>query len=127
MCCLKKTGRKHRSTTPAGLFFTGNTLFLGRLRCWAELPRQDPPTTSETANNHALFLNHTTMRMLAFTMATLLFGRAGAESLTVAMAHIKDDAGFNPKEPPKHKTDIKVGLYLEHLLDVRAPPHDPHS
>ena len=60
------------------------------------------------------------MRMLAFTMATLLFGRAGAESLTVAMSHIKERAGFDPKEPPKHKTDIKVGLYLEHLLDVSA-------
>ena len=67
------------------------------------------------------------MRGLAFMMATLLFGRAGAESLTVAMAHIKEDAGFDPKEPPEHKTDIKVGLYLEHLLDVRAPPHDPFS
>ena len=87
--------------------------------------------TSETAIDRRrpthCFYSHTTMRMLAFTMATLLFGRAGAESLTVAMSHIKERAGFDPKEPPKHKTDIKVGLYLEHLLDVRAPPHDPHS
>ena len=39
-----------------------------------------------------------------------------------AMAKIKKDAGFNPKEPLKHNTDIKVGLYLEHL-DVSASPH----
>jgi hypothetical protein len=74
-----------------------------------------------------VFAHPNAMRGLAFMMATLLFGRAGAESLTVAMAHIKEDAGFDPKEPPEHKTDIKVGLYLEHLLDVRAPPHDPFS
>ena len=27
-----------------------------------------------------------------------------------AMAKIKKDAGFDPKEPPEHNTDIKVGL-----------------
>ena len=63
------------------------------------------------------------MRGLAFMMATLLFGRAGAESLTVAMAHIKEDAGFDPKEPPSHTTDVKVGVYLEHLLDVSMEKH----
>jgi len=61
--------------------------------------------------------------MLSMTMATLLFGRVGAESLTVAMANIKETAGFDPKEPPEHQTDIKVGLYLEHLLDVSIPKH----
>ena len=39
-----------------------------------------------------------------------------------AMAKIKKDAGSDPKEPPEHNTDIKVGLYLEHL-DVSASPH----
>ena len=41
-----------------------------------------------------------------------------------AMAKIKKDAGFDPKEPPEHNTDINFGLYLERL-DVSAPPHDP--
>ena len=56
-----------------------------------------------------------------------------AKSLNEAMAKIKKDAGFDPKEPPEHKTGIKVGLYLEHLLDVsalrtlRIPPHPPHT
>ena len=48
--------------------------------------------------------------------ATLLFGR-DAPLRTEAMAHIKEEAGFDPKEPPKHQTDIKVG-HLEHLLEV---------
>ena len=37
------------------------------------------------------------MRTLALTMATLLVGHAGAKSLTVAMAQIKKNAGFDPK------------------------------
>ena len=60
------------------------------------------------------------MRTLALTVATLLVGRAGAKSLTMAMAQIKKNAGFDPKEPPQHKTDVKVGMYIEHLLDVSA-------
>lgn len=60
------------------------------------------------------------MRTLALTMATLLVGHAGAKSLTVAMAQIKKNAGFDPKEPPQHKTDVKVGMYIEHLLEVSA-------
>ena len=56
-------------------------------------------------------------------VAALLVGRVGADSLTMAMAKIKADAGFDPHEPPKHKTDIKVGLYLEHLLDVSIEEH----
>ena len=55
--------------------------------------------------------------MLALMMATLVFGH-DTPLRTEAMAHIKEEAGFNPKEPPKHQTDIKVGLHLEHLLDV---------
>ena len=63
--------------------------------------------------------NH--MRTLPSTMMlSLLVAGVGASSLKVAMAHIKEEAGFDPKEPPQHKTDIKVGLYLEHLLDVSA-------
>ena len=40
---------------------------------------------------------------------------------------IKNDAGFEPKEPCKHKTDTKVGLHLDSLLAVSAHlrPH-PH-
>ena len=46
-----------------------------------------------------------------------------------AMAKIKKDAGFDPKEPPEHNTDINGlrgsrGLYLKRL-DVSAPPHNP--
>ena len=74
------------------------------------------------------------MRTLALTMATLLVGHAGAKSLTVAMGQIKKEAGFDPKEPPTHKTDVKVGMYIEHLLDVSAPAsalpltqHPPHT
>ena len=83
------------------------------------------------------------MRTLALTMAMLLVGHAGAKSLTVAMAQIKKEAGFDPKEPPQHKTDVKVGMYIEHLLDVSAaasalphttrsahaehPPRPPHA
>ena len=84
------------------------------------------------------------MRTLALTVATLLVGRAGAKSLTMAMAQIKKNAGFDPKEPPQHKTDVKVGMYIEHLLDVSAaasalshttssahaeqhPPQPPHA
>ena len=71
------------------------------------------------------------MRTLALTMATLLVGHAGAKSLTVAMGQIKKEAGFDPKEPPTHKTDVKVGMYIEHLLDVSAaasaPPHTTPS
>ena len=55
----------------------------------------------------------------------LVVGVGEASSLNdEAMAKIKKDAGFNPKEPPEHNTDIKVGLYPERL-DVSAPPHDP--
>jgi len=35
-------------------------------------------------------------------VAALLVGRVGADSLTMAMAKIKADAGFDPHEPPKH-------------------------
>ena len=40
------------------------------------------------------------------------------------MAKIKKNAGglFDPKEPPEHKMDTKVGLHLDHLLAVSAPP-----
>ena len=40
--------------------------------------------------------------LVSSLMAALLFGRAGAESLTMAMAHIKEEAGFDPHEPPSH-------------------------
>ena len=44
-------------------------------------------------------------------------------SLNEAMAKIKKSAGgFEPKEPPEHKMDTKVGLHLDHLLAVNAPP-----
>jgi len=46
-------------------------------------------------------------------------------SLSEAMAKTKKDAGFEPKEPPEHKTDIKVGLHLDHLLAVSAHPWPP--
>ena len=40
------------------------------------------------------------------------------------MAKIKKNAGglFDPKEPPEHKMDTKVGLHLDQLLAVSAPP-----
>ena len=61
------------------------------------------------------------MRMLpSCLLISLLVVEVDAKSLNEAMAKIKKDAGFDPKEPPEHKTDIKVGLYLEHLLDVSA-------
>ena len=63
-------------------------------------------------------------RLQALLFAACFVGSAFAESLTVAMAHIKDrDDGFDPKEPPTHTTDVKVGLYLEHLLDVSIEEH----
>ena len=45
-------------------------------------------------------------------------------SLNEAMAKIKKSAGglFEPKEPPEHKLDTKVGLHHDHLLAVSAPP-----
>ena len=43
-------------------------------------------------------------------------------SLNETMAKIKKNAGgFEPKEPPEHKTATKVGLHLDHLA-VSAPP-----
>ena len=61
------------------------------------------------------------MRMLpSCLLISLLVVEVEAKSLNEAMAKIKKEAGFDPKEPPEHKTDIKVGLYLEHLLDVSA-------
>ena len=65
--------------------------------------------------------------MLASRLIWLLvIGVGEASSLNdEAMAKIKKDAGFNPKEPLKHNTDIKFGLYLEHL-DVSASPHHSH-
>jgi hypothetical protein len=61
------------------------------------------------------------MRMLPSSLLiSLLVVEVEAKSLNEAMAKIKKDAGFDPKEPPEHKTDIRVGLYIEHLLDVSA-------
>lgn len=62
----------------------------------------------------------------ASLLAACLVGSAGASSLTVAMTDIRGRGEFDPKEPPDHKTDIKVGVYLEHLLDVSTPPAAPH-
>ena len=63
-------------------------------------------------------------RLQACLLAACLVGSAFAESLTLAMAHIKDRTdGFDPKEPPTHTTDVKVGVYLEHLLDVSIEEH----
>ena len=56
-------------------------------------------------------------------MAACLVGRASSESLTVAMNKLRDTGEFDPKEPPSHKTDVKVGVYLEHLLDVSMEDH----
>ena len=52
-----------------------------------------------------------------------LVGSAGASSLTVAMTNLRDRGEFDPKDPPSHKTDVKVGVYLEHLLDVSMEEH----
>ena len=62
--------------------------------------------------------------MLASRLVWLLvIGVDEASSLNNKVtATIKKDAGFNPKEPLKHNTDIKFELYLEHL-DVSASPH----
>ena len=60
------------------------------------------------------------MRLL---MASCLVVSTFAESLTLAMNKIRDSGAFAPKEPPTHKTDVKVGVYLEHLLDVSMEEH----
>jgi len=53
------------------------------------------------------------MRTLALTMATLLVGHAGAKSLTVAMAQIKKEAGFDPtKRITIHEHPTMNGLEL---------------
>jgi hypothetical protein len=47
------------------------------------------------------------MRMLPSSLLiSLLVVEVEAKSLNEAMAKIKKDAGFDPKEPPEHKTDI---------------------
>ena len=61
-------------------------------------------------------------------LISLLVVDVKGSSLNEAMAKkIKNDAGFEPKEPCKHKTDTKVGLHLDSLLAVSAHlrPH-PH-
>lgn len=63
-------------------------------------------------------------RLRACLLAACLVSSAFAESLTLAMAHLRDhDDGFDPHEPPTHTTDVKVGVYLEHLLDVSMEEH----
>ena len=59
----------------------------------------------------------------ASLLSACLVGRAGASSLTVAMTKLRDSGEFDPKEPPSHTTDVKVGVYLEHLLDVSMEDH----
>ena len=61
--------------------------------------------------------------MLRSTTVAMLFGRVGAASLAMAMAEIKATAGFDPREPPQHRTAIDVGVYVEHLLDVSIEEH----
>ena len=56
-------------------------------------------------------------------MAACLVGSTFASSLTVAMTDLRNRGEFDPKEPPDHKTDVKVGVYLEHLLDVSMEKH----
>ena len=61
-------------------------------------------------------------------LISLLVVDVKGSSLNEAMAKkIKNDAGFEPKEPCKHKSDIKVGLHVDSLLAVSAHlrPH-PH-
>ena len=63
-------------------------------------------------------------RLQAFLLAACLVGSAFAESLTLAMSHLRNkDDGFDPKEPPTHTTNVNVGVYLEHLLDVSIEEH----
>ena len=59
----------------------------------------------------------------SLVMAASLVGSAAASSLTVAMTNIRESGEFDPKEPPSHTTDVKVGVYLEHLLDVSMEKH----
>ena len=63
--------------------------------------------------------------MLRSTTVAMLFGRVGAASLAMKMAEIKATAGFDPREPPQHRTVIDVGVYVEHLLDVSNPSSPP--
>ena len=64
------------------------------------------------------------MRVLRLSLRiSLLVVDVKDPSLNEAMAKIKKSAGgFEPKEPPEHKMDTKVGLHLDHLLAVSAPP-----
>ena len=73
------------------------------------------------------------MRVLRSSLLiSLLVVEVKDPSLNEAMAKIKKSAGgFEPKEPPEHKMDTKVGLHLDHLLAVSAPlsalyPHAQH-
>ena len=63
--------------------------------------------------------------MLRSTTVAMLFGRVGAASLAMKMAEIKATAGFDPREPPQHRTVIDVGVYVEHLFDVSSPSSPP--
>ena len=67
------------------------------------------------------------MRILRSSLLTSLLVVVKGSSLNEAMAKIKNDAGFKPKEPRKHKTDTKVGLHLDNLLAVSAPPSAPST
>ena len=69
------------------------------------------------------------MRVLRSSLlVSLLVVDVKDPSLNETMAKIKKNAGgFEPKEPPEHKTDIKVGLHLDHLLAVSAPPSARHA
>ena len=67
------------------------------------------------------------MRILRSSLLTSLLVVVKGSSLNEAMAKIKNDAGFEPKEPRKHKTDTKVGLHLDNLLAVSAPPSAPST
>jgi hypothetical protein len=69
------------------------------------------------------------MRSLCSSLLISLLRVAVKDSslMSEAMAKTKKNAGFEPKEPPEHKTDIKVGLHLDHLLAVSAPPSARHA
>ena len=62
-------------------------------------------------------------RLMRLLTASCLVVSTFADTLTLAMTKIRDSGAFDPKEPPTHKTDVKVGVYLEHLLDVSMEEH----
>ena len=71
------------------------------------------------------------MRVLRLSLLiSLLFVDVKDPSLNEALAKIKKSAGGSePKQPPEHKTDTKVGLCTSITWHLRAHlrPHDPHA